>query len=70
MNLHLLFPCQFDEFNAGNIQANGNQNPEMLRVLQMWRNIETSKIWGQFYQVARDQDYDGLLDILEVFCHV
>lgn len=68
--LHLLFPCRFDEFNAGNIRADGNQNPETSRVLQMWRDIETSKIWGQFYQAAGDQDYDGLLDISEVFCHV
>jgi serine/threonine protein kinase len=68
--LHLLFPCRFDEFNAGNIRADDNQNPETLRVLQMWRDIENSKIWGQFYQAARDQDYDGLLEISEVFCHV
>ena len=65
-----IFPCQFDEFNAGNIPANSNQNPETSRVLQMWRDIETSKIWGQFYQAARDQDYDGLLDISEVFGYV
>ena len=68
--LHLLFPCRFDEFNAGNIRADGNQNPETSRVLQMWRDIETSKIWGQFYRAARNHDYDGLLEISEVFCHV
>jgi serine/threonine protein kinase len=43
---------------------------ETSRVLQMWRDIENSKIWGQFYQAARDQDYDGLLEISEVFCHI
>jgi hypothetical protein len=70
--LHLLFPCRFDEINAGNIQAdaNGDQSPETLRVLQMWKDIESSKIWGQFYEAARDQNYDGLLEISEVFSHV
>ncbi|KAF8232031.1 hypothetical protein L208DRAFT_1466105 [Tricholoma matsutake] len=68
--LHLLFPCQFDEFNTGNIRADGNQNSETSRVLQMWKDIESSKIWGPSYQAASDQDYDGLLEILEVFCHV
>jgi hypothetical protein len=67
--LHLLFPSQFDDFNAGKIQANGVENAENLRILQMWRNIKSSKIWGWFYQVVRDGDYDGLLEILEAFCH-
>jgi hypothetical protein len=68
--LQLLFPRRFDEFNAGNIRADGNQNPETLRVLQMWRDIESSKIWGQFYEAAKDKKYDGLLEISEVFCHI
>ena len=68
--LHLLFPCRFDEFNAGNIRPDDNQNPETSRLLQMWRDIESSKIWGQFYQAASNHDYDGLLEISEVFCHV
>ena len=68
--LHLLFPCQFDGFNAGNIRPDGNQNPETSRVLQMWRDIENSKIWGRFYQAAKTQDYVGLVEISEVFCHV
>jgi hypothetical protein len=68
--LHLLFPRRFDEFNASNIQANGDQNPETLKVLQMWKDIENSKIWGGFYLAAKDQDYDKLLEISEVFCHV
>jgi protein kinase-like protein len=67
--LHLLFPRRFDDINAGNIRAGGNQ-PETLRVLQMWRDIESSKIWGQFYEAARDENYDGLLEISEVFSHV
>ena len=68
--LHLLFPRRFDEINAGNIRADGDQNPETLRVLQMWRDIESSKIWGQFYEAARDENYDRLLEISEVFSHV
>ena len=68
--LHLLFPCRFDDFNAGNIRPDDSHNPETSRVLQMWRDIESSKIWGRFYQSARAQDYVGLLEISEVFCHV
>jgi hypothetical protein len=68
--LHLLFPCRFDGFNAGNIRPDESHNPETSRVLQMWRDIESSKIWGRFYQSARAQDYVGLLEISEVFCHV
>jgi len=68
--LHLLFPCRFDVFNAGNIRPDDSQNPETSRVLQMWRDIESSKIWGRFYQSGRAQDYVGLLEISEVFCHV
>jgi hypothetical protein len=56
--LHLLFPQCFDEINARNIRADGDQNPETLRVLQMWRDIESSKIWGQFYEAARYENYD------------
>ena len=68
--LHLLFPLRFDEFNAWNIRASDNQNPESLKVLQMWRDIESSKIWGQFYEAASVQNYDKLLEISEVFSHV
>jgi hypothetical protein len=67
--LHLLFPRRFDEFSASNIGAN-NQNPETLSVLQMWKDIESSKIWGQFYEAARDRNYDRLLGIADVFSHV
>jgi hypothetical protein len=38
--------------------------------LQMWKDIESSKIWGQFYEAARDKNYNKLLDISEVFSHV
>jgi hypothetical protein len=68
--LHLLFPSRFDEINAGNIRADDDQNPETSRVLQMWKDIENSKIWGQFYEAARDKNYDGLLEISDVFSHV
>jgi hypothetical protein len=68
--LHLLFPRRFDEIDARNIRANDNKNPETLRVLQMWKDIQSSKIWGQFYEAARDKNYNKLLDISEVFSHV
>ena len=69
--LHLLFPCRFDKFNASNIRpGDGDQNPETSKVLQMWKDIENSKIWGGFYRAAKDKDYDRLLEIAEVFCHV
>lgn len=68
--LHLLFPRRFDEFNASNIRPNDVVNNETSKVLQMWRDIESSKIWGKFYQAASDEDYDTLLELSEVFCHV
>jgi serine/threonine protein kinase len=37
---------------------------------QVWKDIESSKIWGQFYGAAGDKDYNNLLDISDVFCHV
>ncbi|KAF8218515.1 hypothetical protein L208DRAFT_264920 [Tricholoma matsutake] len=63
-------PEPADDLFAWNIRADDDQNPETLRVLQMWRDIESSKIWGQFYKAARDENYDGLLEISEVFSHV
>jgi hypothetical protein len=68
--LHLLFPSRFDDIHAGNIRADDDSNSETTKVLQMWKDIENSKIWGQFYKAASDENYDELLDISEVFSHI
>jgi hypothetical protein len=33
----------------------------------MWRDIESSKLWGRFYQAAEAQDYVGLLELSVMF---
>ena len=69
--LHLLFPSRFVEFKAGNIQAGADApNKETSKVLRMWQDIEDSKIWGPFYRAAQQSDYDGMLWMADVFCHV
>ena len=68
--LHLLFPSRFDEFNAGEIQSDDEANQETLRILQTWKDIESSSVWGQFYQAARNEEYDNLLRMSDFFCHV
>jgi hypothetical protein len=68
--LHLLFPCQFDKFNVGKIDAKDNESSETLRVLQTWKDIEASRIWGPFYKAAEHENYDDLLGMSDVFCHV
>ena len=65
-----LFPSRFDDIHAGNIWANDDSNSETTKVLQMWKDIENFKIWGQFYKAANDENYDELLDISEVFSHI
>jgi len=68
--LHMLFPRRFDDFNAGEIRSSADQTPETLKMLQVWKDIEASKIWGRFYVAARDLNYDALLEMSDIFCHV
>ena len=70
--LHLLFPRRFDEFNAPNIGAKVDDlnNKETSKVLRMWREIKTSKVWGVFYSAAEQKDYNRLLEMADIFCHV
>jgi hypothetical protein len=68
--LHLLFPSRFDEFNAGEIQSDNEPNEETSKILQTWRDIESSCIWGQFYQAAEGRQYDDLLRMSDFFCHI
>jgi hypothetical protein len=46
--------------------------PDLIGVIKdgLYKDIKSSKLWGNFYQAVRDRDYDGFLEISEVFCHV
>jgi len=56
--LHFLFPGRFDMFNAGNVGIGNEQSQETRQVLQMWKDIESSKIWGPFTKFAHDLEYE------------
>ena len=45
-------------------------DPETSRVLQMWRDIESSKIWGRFYLAASSKDYVGFLSHLMLTTYI
>jgi Serine/threonine protein kinase len=68
--LHMLFPSRFDNFKVSGIGSNSDLTPETLEILQLWKDIEASTIWGRFYQAARDLNYDTLLEMGDCFCHV
>jgi hypothetical protein len=65
--LHMLFPCRFNIFDVYRIGSNPDPTLETLEILQIWKDIEASKIWGLFYLAARDLDYDTLLEIGDCF---
>ena len=67
--LHMLFPRRFDDFGAGEIGL-GDMTPETVNILQVWKDIEASTIWGRFYTAATHLDYDTLLEMSDFFCHV
>ena len=68
--LHLLYPSRFDKFDDAQIDAKHNQSLETSRLLQVWKDIEASRIWRQFYEAAKDGNYNVLLGMADVFCHV
>jgi hypothetical protein len=63
----MLFPCRFNNFDVRRIGSNPDPTPETLEILQIWKYIEASEIWGLFYLAARDLDYDTLLEIGDCF---
>jgi uncharacterized alpha-E superfamily protein len=66
----MLFPRRFDDFDAGEIGSSLDRTQKTSEILQVWKDIEASKIWGQFYLAARDLNYDSLLEMCDVFCHL
>jgi len=68
--LHLLFPSRFDGFDARKIEVAEELSQESRRILQVWKDIESSRIWGKFYEAAKDESYDILLKMSDVFCHI
>jgi hypothetical protein len=68
--LHLLFPSRFNIFYVGGISIRMPQTRETTKLLQLWNDIEKSKIWGPFVNAARMEKYDNLKGIADVFCSV
>jgi len=68
--LHLLFPSKFDCFSAEKITIRTPHTPETKQLIQLWKNIEDSKIWGPFVEAANTLQYERLKDMADVFCSV
>ena len=65
--LHLLFPSRFNIFHVGSISIRMPQTPETTKLLQLWNDIEKSKIWKPFVEAARTKKYDNLKGMADVF---
>src|ERR1700734_2308071 len=57
--LHLLFPSRFNMFHQGSISNRMPRTRETTKLLQLWNDIEKSKIWRPFVKAARTEKYDG-----------
>jgi hypothetical protein len=68
--LHLLFPSRFNMFHQGSISIRMPRTRETAKLLQVWNDIEMSKIWGPFVEAARKEKYDNLKGMADVFCSV
>jgi len=68
--LHLLFPSRFDMFHMGGISIRMPRTPETTKLLEMWNEIEKSKIWAPFATAAKMVEYDKLKGMVDVFCSV
>jgi serine/threonine protein kinase len=58
--LHMLFPSRFDAFHAGCIGIHRfgqlRHTNEMQQLLNLWEDIEQSKIWGRFMKAAQGRN--------------
>jgi Protein kinase domain len=68
--LHLLFPSRFDKFDVGSISIRASPTLETRQLIQLWKDIEDSKIWGPFVNAAKKVKYDELKGMADVFCSV
>jgi Protein kinase domain len=68
--LHLLFPSRFNMFHQGSISNRMPRTRETTKLLQLWNDIEKSKIWGPFVKAARTEKYDNLKGMADVFYSV
>jgi hypothetical protein len=68
--LHLLFPSRFNMFHQGSISIGMLRTRETTKLLQLWNDIEKSKIWERFVKAARMEEYDNLKVMADVFCSV
>jgi hypothetical protein len=68
--LHFLFPSRFHNFHMGSISIRASCTPETRQLIQLWTDIEDSKIWGPFVKAAQLVKYEELKGMADVFCSV
>jgi hypothetical protein len=68
--LHLLFPSRFNMFHQGSISNRMPRTRETTKLLELWNDIEKSKIWGPFVKAARPEKYDNLKGMADGFYSV
>ena len=71
--LHLLFPVQFDSFQAHSIKVTNpgeSRTRETSQIIGLWDWIKKSKIWGSFMDAAENMEYEKLKEMSDVFCYV
>jgi hypothetical protein len=68
--LHFLFPARFTKFPMGSVSARAPQTPQTRELLQLWKDIEHSTIWGPFATAAKMLKYEELKGMAAIFCSV
>lgn len=51
--LHFLFPSRFDNFHMGSISIRASHTLAPRQIIQLWKDIEDSRIWGPFVHAAK-----------------
>jgi hypothetical protein len=70
MHLSGAAPFVPNMFYVGGISIRMPQTRETTKLLQLWNDIEKSKMWGPFVNAAGMEKYDDLRGIANVFCSV
>ena len=68
--LHFLFPSRFHKFHMGSISIRASRTPETRQLIQLWKDMEDSKIWGPFINAAKMVKYEELKGMADIFCSV
>jgi len=66
--LHFLFPARFDTYHMDSVSIRTPQTRQTRELLQLWKDIEDSKIWGPFAAAAKMLKYEELKGMAAIFC--